>query len=212
MSLVADHAKRLIQSGDQLVGVLLESLHRLNAKLHDKVVPVKFLWFPSGTGAYRPREEQDLTDYVYIHLDEDLGQRAIIVNREVQIRRGAGRGSGKSTDIHVDAVVPAVESERYERFYAIIEAKGNWNKDLLTAMETQLRNRYLKDLGCQFGIYLVGWFSSSNWDQSDYRKAKCPSMSLAEARSYFEKQARDLSTDGFNLKSYVLDLSLLQTL
>ncbi|MFZ2008650.1 MAG: hypothetical protein WAU76_01475, partial [Candidatus Sulfotelmatobacter sp.] len=79
---------------------------------------------------------------------------------------------------------------------------------LLTAMRTQLRGRYLKDSRCRNGLYLVGWFSSPRWDEEDYRKKNIPNMSLEDARRFFSQQAADLSTDGYLIESYVLNLSL----
>jgi hypothetical protein len=70
------------------------------------------------------------------------------------------RGSGQSTDIHIDAVLPGIKADRYERLSAIIEVKGDWPDELLTAIRTQLRDRYVKGARCFSSLYLVGWFSS----------------------------------------------------
>jgi hypothetical protein len=58
LTLVRDRDKRLIENGEQLVEVVLESLDRLNSKLHGELYPVKYLWVPSN-GAFRPRDEED---------------------------------------------------------------------------------------------------------------------------------------------------------
>jgi hypothetical protein len=206
LTLAFDCGKRIVENGDQLIEVVLKSLDRLNSKLHAELSPIKYLWVPSGAG-YKPRDEEDLSDWVASHLNEDLRQRAVIVNREVQIRRGP-RGSSQSTDIHVDAAIPGARANSYERLSLIIEVKGNWHDELLTAMRTQLRDRYLKGSRCLNGLYLVGWFSSPRWDEKDYRKRKIPEMSLEDSRGFFLQQATDLSTDGYFIESYVLNLSL----
>lgn len=206
LTLAFDCGKRLVENGDQLGEVVLESLDRLNSKLHAELTPVKYLWVPSGEG-YKPRDEEDLSDYIAGHLNEDLLQRGVIVNREVQIRRGP-RGSSQSTDIHVDAVVPEASADSYVQLSVTIEVKGNWHNEVLTAMQTQLRDRYLKGSRCRNGLYLVGWFSSTRWDDKDYRKAKAPDMSLEDGKRFFSRQASDLSTDGYSIESYVLNLSL----
>jgi hypothetical protein len=133
---------------------------------------------------------------------------SIVLNREVQIRRGIGQGSGQKTDIHVDAVVKGVEPGTYARLCLIIEAKGNWNKELFQSMETQLRDRYLRNNRCRNGIYVVGWFSSPRWSNQDSRKKQCPSMTITQVKEVLSKQARSLSGSGFELESYVLDIPM----
>jgi hypothetical protein len=203
LSLIQDRGKRVVETDEQLVSVIMESLDRLQAKLHDELPAVRDLWNSKGS-KFWPKDEQDVSDYIVRHLKEDLRERGIIVNREVQIRRGTGDGTGQSTDIHVDAV-----DGGHKRLAAIIEVKGNWNPELSDAMRTQLRDRYLKDNSCKNGIYLVGWFSHPKWAAAgDYRENQCPRMSLTEAKGQFAQQASQLSKDGYLIKSHVLDLSL----
>jgi predicted NACHT family NTPase len=208
ITLLRDGTKRLLQSGEQLVTAILEALGRLQANLQGELPAAKDLWSVLPSKAYRPKDEQDLSDYVARHLDDDLRCRGVVINREVQIRRGIGDGSGQSTDIHVDAVIPGAQPGSYERIYAIVEAKGNWHPELVSAMDTQLRQRYLRENRCRHGIYLVGWFSSPKWDVDDSRKSKCPNWSVADAKTRFETQASELSVNGDYIRSYVLDVSL----
>ena len=88
------------------------------------------------------------------------------------------------------------------------KAIRNWNKELRTAMETQLRDRYLKENRCQTGLYLVAWFSCAKWREDDQRKEHWPTMSAHEAEELFSKQATELSKEGYYISSYVLDVSL----
>ena len=41
-----------------------------------------------------------LADFVKVHLDKDLKQRGVVVNREVEIHRPAGASVGERTDAH----------------------------------------------------------------------------------------------------------------
>ena len=75
-------------------------------------------------------------------------------------------------------------------------------------MQTQLRDRYLKDSRCRNGLYLVGWFTSPRWDEKDYREGKSCKMSIEDAQHLFQQQATDLSQNTCTIKSYVLNLSL----
>jgi hypothetical protein len=207
LALALDRDKRFIESGSQLVETIVESLDRLHAKLHGELPAARDLWNTSKEGSW-PKDEQDVADYVTRHLDEDLRGHGIIVNREVQIRKGIGEGTGQRTDIHVDAIVPGGQDGNDDRIYAIVEVKGNWNAELLSAMETQLRDRYLKQNRCRNGLYLVAWFTCTKWIEPDPRRKQRPRMSLTEAQESFSRQATQLSKDGYWIRSYVLDVSL----
>ena len=182
----------------ELVDVVIESLRRMEKKLHDEVPAVPFLW--DGT---KPKSENDFSDWVKIHLDDDLKGRGVVANREVQIHRSKDR-----TDIHVNAVVPGPTADLYDTVRIIIEVKGSWHRDLQTAMRNQLVNQYFQDNQCTSGVYLVGWFNCNKWNESDYRKKQAPKFSLKEAREFFDEQARALSGSGARVRAYVVDAAL----
>jgi hypothetical protein len=207
LAMALDSDRRFVETPKQLMEVLLGSLARLQFRLHDELPAVKDLWNGSA-GTFWPKDEQDLSIYVARHLRDDLNGRGVIVNREVQIRRGSGDGTGQSTDIHVDATVPGRTAGTYERTYVIIEVKGNWHRELRSAMQTQLRDRYLKNNACKNGIYLVGWFSCEGWRETDPREKQCPKITLPEAAEEFRQQAASLSKDGYLIRAFVLDVSL----
>ena len=85
--------------------------------------------------------------------------------------------------------------------------KGCWNAELNTAMVSQLVNRYLKDNQCHHGLYLVGWFQCSEWDQSDWRYNRC-SSGIIGTKGTLEAKAAGLSTGGIKVKAMVLDFAL----
>ncbi len=157
---------------------------------------------------FSPKDEQEVADYVARHLREDLRDGGIVVNREVQISRGIGDGTGQRTDVYVDAINQGKLESGYDELHMITEVIGNWNAGLSTAMETQLHDRYLKKSQCSNGLYLVARFESPKWIDSDSRKRSCPQKSLTELREQFSKQAAELSKDGDRIRSYVLDTSL----
>lgn len=206
IQLAANRSNRFIQSGEQLLEVLIESLERLEEKLHGETPDVRWLWNHLGKEKYKPCTENEFSDYIKRHFEDDLRGRGIIVNREVEIRRGYGMNQGERTDIQVNAVLRGQE-EDYQTLSAIIEVKGNWHNELNEAMQTQLSDRYLKDNVCQFGLYLVGWFSSESWED-EHRKKRVPKIALEEARVKFRKQAEKLSSKGKRIKSFILDVRL----
>lgn len=211
ITLLTDEEKRVVQNGDQLLEVLVESLRRLEAKLQGETPAVIDLWNEiRGKGKsfkYMPKDEDRLSDYVKRHLESELVGSGIVINREVEIRRGTGKGDGERTDIHVDAVVKSASGDELSVVRAIIETKGCWNRDLRTAMGDQLVGRYLKD-NCRHGLYLVGWFLSDRWGGTDRRKGQTPKIDIGEIQNQLDQQAEALSADGINVRAVVLNTSL----
>ncbi len=158
--------------------------------------------------AYRPKDEPRLSDYVKGHLQDDVVDKGIVVNREVEIRPSTGQKRGQRTDIHVDVSVQEPCEARFAPVTAIIEVKGCWNRELFSAMKTQLVDRYLKENQCQHGLYVVGWFNCDQWDDRDRRKGKSPKLSVAETQEKLDKQAAELSQDSLLVKAVVLDCAL----
>jgi len=206
---LASHERgRLVEGGSQLLDVLLESLKRLESKLQGETPAAIDLWDEVAKNVHKPKDENRLSDYAKRHLDEDLRQRGIVVNREVQIRRGEGSGVGERTDIHVDAVVRDSQGGLHDSITVIIEVKGCWNPGLNHAMKTQLVDRYLKDNRCQHGLYLIGWFNCDQWDDDDRRKGQAPDLDIDEAQERFAAQAADLSRQGLQIRAIVINAAL----
>jgi hypothetical protein len=204
---------RIVDSGEQLLAVVIESLERLQRKLHGHTPLVEFLWDQrqdNKKAFWKPKDEKSLSVFVKSHLEGDLRGSSIVLNREVEIRRSLGKKirQGQETDIQVDAIARNPRSGEPHRISMIIEVKGCWNQDLLTAMQEQLVDRYLEESDCQHGLYLVGWFVCDAWDSEDYRQARTPKQSLQQAREHFQAQAAELSQGGVLIRSFVLDTAL----
>ena len=195
---------RLVRNGDELLKVVVESLDRLQVRLQGETPAAIDLWNKLPSGQYRPKDEPALADYIKRHLKDDLATKGVVVGREVEIRRGEGSRPGERTDIYVSASTSVPDEESAE---TIIEVKGCWNVGLNTAMKSQLVNRYLKDNQCHHGLYLVGWFQCSEWDQSDWRYNRC-SSGIIGTKDTLEAKAAGLSTGGIKVKAMVLDLAL----
>jgi hypothetical protein len=212
ITLLTNEEKRVVLNGDHLLGVIIESLRRLESKLQGETPAAVDLWNETrGKGKtfkYRPKDEDRFSDYVKRHLESDLVGTGVILNREVEIRRGTGQGDGERTDIHVAAVVRSASGDAFDVIKAIIETKGCWNPELRTAMEDQLVGRYLKDTTCQRGLYLVGWFLCNRWDAYDRRKTRTPKISLEEIQRELNRQAAALSNFDVNVRALVLNTSL----
>jgi len=202
LEIAGDSQKCLVQSGDQLLDVLIESLKRLEEELQGETPAARDIWDRTDTNMYKPIGENGFSEYVKRHFDKDLKKRGVISNREVEIHRW------ERTDIHVDAVVRGSNGKNHDSVSVIIEVKGCWHKERNTAMKTQLVDRYLKDNPCQHGMYLVGWFNCDQWDDEDYRKKGCPKYSIDKARKQFDAQAAELSQQGTRIKAFVMNTAL----
>ena len=197
LNLAKNNDNRLIDNEEQLLTVVIASLKRYQLLLLGEKSAVYDLW---NTNDWTPKEENLVSDHVARYLEMDLQGRGIIVNREVQIRRG------EETDIHIVAIREKQDGSR-DQVRVITEVKGCWHAEVKTAMETQLRDRYLRENQCGHGLYLVAWFLCDKW-KDESRKKKTPQWSLEEARTFFEDQARTLSRPGETLAAFVLDARL----
>jgi hypothetical protein len=215
---ISSAAARFIRNGSDLLDVLVESLGRLQESFQGETPAAAELWSDvepfvdpdSGKKRpiFRPKDEAFLSDYVKRHLDRDLKDRAVVINREVEIRRPMGGAPGERTDIHVTVAVPTSEPDIWVKVTVIIEVKGVWNPDLKTAMHAQLAGRYLRETGFGHGLYLVGWFACPQWDTKDPRSKTRRCASLIEAQQTLDKQAAFLSNSSRHLRAFVLNASL----
>jgi len=192
----------LVRDARELQEVVIEAFHTLQNILQGETYAARDLWDERSRKRYRPKDENHFSDWVKRNLEYELGKRGIVVAREVETRRG------EKTDIHVTGVVPVPGEGTFEQVRVVIEAKGCWHRELKTAMETQLVNRYLKDTRCQHGIYLVGWYHCSQWDEADARRTKCAKWSAEEARIFLEAQAHEFADAGLSICAVILNAAL----
>ncbi len=113
---------------------------------------------------------------------------------------------GERTDIHVTAV--SDDLERPPLIRAIVEVKGCWHRELATALETQLVAQYLRGTDNRYGLYVVGWFASEHWDQSDWRSKACSVVTRDEATALLAEQAENATKNDFAVGTMILDLTL----
>tara|TARA_Y100000294_G_scaffold37567_1_gene33251 strand:+ start:1526 stop:2056 length:531 start_codon:yes stop_codon:yes gene_type:complete len=155
---------------------------------------------------YTPKDEEELSNEIARWLEDDLGpSKGVIPNREVQIN------IGQKTDIFVNAVSLDKKTGNYGTLTVVIEVKGIWNDGLFTAMKTQLVDRYMKENKINRGLYLVGWYLSDKWDDSDSRKQRNKRITEKDLSTKLCEQAERLNKEiiGFGkVYHYVLDLSL----
>jgi hypothetical protein len=104
---------------------------------------------PGSDGA-KPKVEDDISDWLAQQLELRLSPH-VVVDREIQVSRTRHAGIGTRIDITVTS--PA--GLRLGR--VIFEAKRVQHSDLLTALEVQLVDQYMKPADVNYGIYIVYW-------------------------------------------------------
>jgi hypothetical protein len=199
---------RLVQSAAQLQEVILESLGRLQELLQGETPAARDLWDKVSKKRFKPTDENDFSDYIKRHLEMDLRKRGIVSMREVEIRRGRGGGGGERTDIHVTGIVPGANDGEYNQVRVIIEVKGSWHREVDTAMQTQLVDRYLTDNDCAHGVYIVGWYRCALWDSTDRRLKASPDETVAQLHERLERQAASLTNNSQSIRAVALNAAL----
>lgn len=219
---------RQVQSGGQLLDILEESLDRLQRDLQGELRSVVGLWDqqrPRGTrytsarangqatkrlpATWRPKDEGHLANEVARHLRRDLAERGVIVGRELVVQVGTPGGApGLRTDLEIRAR-PAGESVgTIPDIRVIIEVKGSWNREVLTAMKAQLVEDYLDAHHVRHGIYLVGAYTCDAWENSAEKSQSARLGTRAELTHDLREQARALSNPLRDVRAVVLNVAL----
>lgn len=200
ITILNNHDARIVDTEEELVNVLLNVLNAVQNDLLVENSEMFLLWIPNEN-YIKPRGENEFSTYLMNRMKYYVERYNIILNREVEWRPSRPSFEGERTDIHVNA-----KATNGNIITCIIEVKGNWNKELKTAMKNQLADRYLKDSSTRSGIYLVAWFNSEEW-KKDYRKSQRPIKEKQEAIDIFINQSEELNEMGYYVKPYVMDLS-----
>jgi hypothetical protein len=206
LAMAQENARRWIVSDAGLRRAVVNVLRSATDKLQGVNPQVQFLWTDPP---YEPRGEQRLSDWIAGFLQDELRGRGIVVGRETQIRASVtGKGRGESIDLKIDAVA-GEHTQGPPIVTVMIEVKGSWNRDLLTAMESQLLERYLTGSTTQ-GIYLAGYYAADGWNRSDKKRTAARRHTLARLSQTLKEQAVHVSTRRLvGVDSVVLDCSLL---
>lgn len=148
---------RPVQTHEDLFSLTCEILDEIAMNIQGGEIPVKeLLWHKTDSG-WKPREERVLQ----ILLGDKLANHPIIRNQHLVSGRELEVG-GNYPDIFVVCVLPT-----NERAKVYIEVKRQQHEDLLTALQSQLAEKYLKDPESRYGIYLVGWYGVDQYEISD---------------------------------------------
>jgi hypothetical protein len=184
----------LVHGLAELADLLTDALEDIQERLIGAQPESHQLW---DTRSRRPKVEDEISDYLANKLRDMVGGRAIVVNREVEVRRSVPTGIGERMDLQVDAV--AGDSFETSILTLPIEVKGAWNRKLRTALQDQLVSRYMQDLGVSCGLYVVAWPDLDFWDVEDDDRAWVAGLDPAHVRADLETQARGLQSVGIEV-------------
>ena len=206
LAMAQENTQRWIVSDEGLRRAVVDVLHTATDRLQGVNPQVQLLWTDPP---HEPRGEQKLSDWIAGFLEHELRGHAMVIGRETQIRASvSGQGRGESIDLKIDAVA-GEHTQGPPVVTVMIEVKGSWNPDLLTAMEAQLVERYLTGSITQ-GIYLAGYYAAEDWKQSDRKRTAARRHTLAGLSQALKQQAADVSTRRLvAVDSVVLDCSLM---
>jgi hypothetical protein len=195
--------RRLVSSDLDLQDVVLDALRGVQKRLRPPSPAAPDLW-ESG----KPKEEDAISDWLQRQLQDELHNRLVVIDREVQVIRFPGPGIGERTDLLVQGIAGQDLGDA-ETVATVIEVKGCWNRDLARDLDRQLAGRYLVPDQRRCGIYLIVWFGSSGWTESeDWRATRCRT-SREELTTQYEQQAREVSESrGLEIRAMVLDGSM----
>ncbi len=161
-----------------------------------------FLWnVAEDNHSGRPKSEDRLSDFVLQHLRRAL--KSAVIDREVQVRNIQESGIPERTDIKIEAL-----AEGLPPIVLIIETKGCWNDELTTAMQSQLKERYLLRLGARHGLYLVGWYACDFWQGQVDKRRRCERAASdpADLQNKLTEMVISHSDQEFRLRAFVLDV------
>jgi hypothetical protein len=208
LTVLADPHKRAVTTTSQLAEVILDELGRFGQDLLRNRALRRRLWQKQrpGTnwdGTYVPVEENHLSDELKLELEQRLKGRVAML-REVQIQSRLSTTSGDFPDL-LSVVLSTDEST----MSLPIEVKGNWHEDVVTALSTQLADRYLDGpLGTE-GIYVVGFFYGDKWAPTDTRRrAQASRRTREELEIELQGAAERVRDRGRTVHVRVLDIPL----
>jgi hypothetical protein len=207
MQILQDPSRRLIHSSAAFLEAVIEVLETISEDLppHGELLwdrtpgkrPRKAT--PIGTDGeavpdvWRPKPEAALCAYLAHELKLRMAGDQIAVNREVLVQANDAYGAGDRTDILLEAFPSTQQDTSAIPVKVVIEVKGSWNPDLMTAQDKQLVSRYLPEVGADAGIYVVGWYPIELWDAPDRRKSDARKQTFETLRTHLGSQAADLS-------------------
>jgi hypothetical protein len=187
----SDDRRRHVPDAPALRRLVMEALNEISVEMRGTNALASFLW---NTKPHRlPKDENEISNMLVTWLRGRIEGDKAIINREVQVNPRTAQSADR-TDILVQATSPGGTPSS-----VVIEVKGAWNDDVMTAMDEQLAAKYLKPDLTDQGIYLVFWFSGEGWEDfgsrtEQIRRSRATRKDAEALTRLLEQKADDFST------------------
>jgi hypothetical protein len=197
--------RRIVSTPEQLAQLVLEELDSLIDNIERDRATKALFWHRQRHGGewvgYAPPHETELSDRLARELSRRVLPRAVML-REVEIQPRLADSPADQPDLLATA-----PSAGGDVITLPIEVKCNWNSTLITAIETQLGDRYLGGPHGSTGIYIVGYYDGEAWIQNDSRHSgvRRDRAGITEA---LNTSVQVLAGRGVTVYVRVMDLSL----
>lgn len=208
--LLASANKRLIRSGSDAMDGILAAIEQYASHLrHDSPNNLDDLWNRPRGKLPTPKEEERVSEKICMAVRDYFRNYAVTADREVQIfRRMLPRSLGGAPGSEVDVLcqVPARGTATDDAIIVPIEVKLSHNSEARIALPEQLVNRYMRQLGTRFGVFVIVWMKTPQ-TAAPYRPLW---RSLAAAQEELNRQAADAMASGerFDVRAIAVDASL----
>jgi hypothetical protein len=189
---------RLVRSAEDLLDVVEDAFRSIQGRLTGATPESHLLW--NTAGEMSPKGEDEMSDYLLHRIRDELEGRRIVVNREVQVRRVKPTGRPRQVDLQIDAAVDD------DIITVPIEVKGSWNDEVETALESQLADQYLSDLGSH-GLYIVLFPDLASWLKDESRRTRASRRPMDELMARLKADAEALADSGLAVRAIGLDIA-----
>jgi len=208
LAVLQDPSRRAVTSAAQLAEVVLAELDEIAADLlRDRGLRSR-LWErqrdrTAWSGTSVPVEETDLAEQLKSELKGRVRGRVAVV-REVEIQPRLSRTGADLPDVLAIAITTDTAAVELP-----MEVKGNYHREVVTALRSQLADRYLAGPVGAEGIYVVGYFHGDKWEPTDKDRLRTANKhSIDELRALLEGEARAATENGRTVHVRVLDIPL----
>ncbi|MDX5461751.1 ATP-binding protein [Micromonospora tulbaghiae] len=159
-------------------------------------------------GTWVPKDENEISTWLTRELKHYLRSR-VALYREVEINSRLGATAADRPDIVAVALHTAAARIALD---IIIEVKGNWHAKVMTALSTQLADRYLAGPLGSTGIYLIAYFAGNTWNGGDSRKDEARRLTGTrtprELQQFLQQKVDAAVAPGRKVHVRVIDFSL----